>query len=180
MSREERGPDGPAEELALLEHVARTIGDFVLVTDLSGRLTWVNDAVLDRSGWTRDELLGRSWELFLPPSTPPGLAERVVRKTRAGGFRGDVRNVTRAGEEFWVALKTSVLRKDGQPQRPRTVALTQLPAVSQTRGSTRHAAIGACSQDPHDLLVALGRHHGVGGIGNVAASAPRVRMTWAA
>ena len=117
MNPGERGPDGPAEELALLEHVARTIGDFVLVTDLSGRLTWVNDAVLDRSGWTRDELLGRSWELFLPPSTPPGLAERVVRETRAGGFRGDVRNVTRAGEEFWVALKTSVLRKDGQPHR---------------------------------------------------------------
>ena len=117
MSREERGPDGPAEELALLEHVTRTIGDFVLVTDLSGNLTWVNDAVLERSGWAREELLGRSWHLFFPTSTPPALAERIARETRAGGFRGDVRNVTRAGEEFWVALKTSVLRKDGRPHR---------------------------------------------------------------
>ena len=41
-------PFGPEEELALLEHLARSIADFVLVTDLEGRLTWVNDAVLER------------------------------------------------------------------------------------------------------------------------------------
>ena len=110
-------PFGPEEEAALLEHLARSSADFVLVTDLEGNLTWVNDAVLERSGWTREELIGRSWQLFLAPSNPPGLAERMARETRAGGFRGDVLNVTRTGEEFWVALRTSVLRKDGHPHR---------------------------------------------------------------
>jgi len=110
-------PFGPDEERALLEHLARASADFVLVTDLEGRLTWVNDAVLERSGWTREELLGKPWPLFLSPSNPPGFAERVAHETREGGFRGDVLNVTRTGEEFWVALRTSVLRKDGKPHR---------------------------------------------------------------
>ena len=55
MSPGGRGPYGPEEELALLEHVARSIGDFVLVMDAEGRLTWVNEAVLERSGWTRED-----------------------------------------------------------------------------------------------------------------------------
>ncbi len=105
----------PEEELALLEHVARTIGDFVLVTDVEGRLTYVNDAVLERSGWTREELLGRPWRLFLAPSNPPGLERRIVEETRAGGFRGDLRNVTKDGQEFWVALRTSALEREGRP-----------------------------------------------------------------
>ena len=52
-------PFGPDEERALLEHLARASADFVLVTDLEGRLTWVNDAILERSNWTREELLGK-------------------------------------------------------------------------------------------------------------------------
>ena len=103
-------PDG---DFALLEHIARTIGDFVLVTDIEGNLTWVNEAVLARSGWTRAELLGRPWQLFLGDVNPPGLAERIVAGTRAGGFQGDILNVTRQGEAFWVALRTSILLRDG-------------------------------------------------------------------
>ncbi len=103
-------PDG---DFALLEHVARTIGDFVLVTDIHGNLTWVNEAVLARSGWSRDELIGKPWQLFLGDANPPGLAERITAATRAGGFRGDIRNVTRQGEVFWVALRTSLLLRDG-------------------------------------------------------------------
>ncbi len=114
MSPGGRDPYGPEEELALLEHVARSIGDFVLVTDGDGRITYVNEAVLARSGWTREELLGRPWQLFLAPSNPPGLSERIAAETLAGGFRGDLLNVTRSGEEFWVALRTSILRRDGE------------------------------------------------------------------
>ena len=114
MSPESRGPYGPAEELALLEHVARTIGDFVLVTDADGKLTYVNEAILARSGWSREELLGKPWQLFLADANPPGLAERIVAATRAGGFMGDLLNVTRSGEVFWVALRTSILRRGGE------------------------------------------------------------------
>jgi len=110
------GPGGsyaPEGDFALLEHVARTIGDFVLVTDIEGKLTWVNEAVLARSGWTRDELLGKPWRLFLGDVNPPGLAEKITAATRAGGFQGDILNVTKQGEVLWVALRTSILLRGG-------------------------------------------------------------------
>ncbi len=104
-------PDGDFE---LLEHVARTIDDFVLVTDTDGNLTYVNEAILARSGWTRDELLGKPWRLFLGDVNPPGLVETISVATRAGGFRGDILNVTRQGEVLWVSLRTSLLLRDGK------------------------------------------------------------------
>jgi PAS domain S-box-containing protein len=107
----EYGPDGDFE---LLEHVARTIDDFVLVTDVQGNLTYVNEAVLARSGWTREELLGKQWRLFLGDVNPPGLADAITAATRSGGFRGDIRNVTRQGEVLWVSLQTSLLLRDGE------------------------------------------------------------------
>ena len=73
----------------------------------------MNEAILERSGWSREELLGRPWQLFLADANPPGLAERISAATRAGGFQGDLLNVTRSGEVFWVALRTSILRRDG-------------------------------------------------------------------
>ena len=109
-----KGPFAPNEELGLLDQVARAIDDFVLVIDLEGRIAWVNEAVVERSGWTREELLGRPWQVFLSPRNRPGLVERIAREARDGGFQGDVLNVTRSGEEVWVALRTSVLRREGQ------------------------------------------------------------------
>ena len=92
------GPYGPEGELALLEHVARTIGDFVLVTDVDGNLTWVNEAVLERSGWTR-ERAPRAAVAALPRRREPARPRRdgSSTATRAGGFRGDILNVTQAG-----------------------------------------------------------------------------------
>ena len=114
MSPEVRGEDSPAADLTLFEQVARAIDDFVLVVDLQGRLTHVNDAAVERSGWLREELLGKPWTVFLPPAERDELAARIADETRAGGFRGDVKNVTKSGKALWVALRTSVLRRDGK------------------------------------------------------------------
>ena len=114
MSPAGRGEEPPGGDLTLFEQVARAIDDYILVVDLEGRLTHVNDAAVERSGWTREELLGRPWTVFLPSAGRDALTARIAEETRAGGFRGDVRNVTKAGEEFWVALRTSVLRHDGR------------------------------------------------------------------
>lgn len=81
----EYGPDGDFE---LLEHVARTIDDFVLVTDVQGNLTYVNEAVLARSGWTREELLGKQWRLFLGDVNPPASPTRSRRRPAPAGFAG--------------------------------------------------------------------------------------------
>ncbi|MCK6684785.1 MAG: response regulator [Thermoanaerobaculia bacterium] len=101
-----------ADELARLAHVARSMGDFVVITDLEGRIDFVNQAVLDRFGYCQEELLGQKARIFLSSRNPPGLAGQVFQLTSSGaGFSGDVINVTRSGEEFWVSMTTSLLRE---------------------------------------------------------------------
>ena len=100
-----------AEELARLAHVTRSIGDFVLITDREGRIQWVNEAFLARTGWAGAELLGQPARVLLSASNRPGLTDEIRAVREAGGFRGDVLNATKEGEEFWVSLTTSVLKR---------------------------------------------------------------------
>jgi PAS domain S-box-containing protein len=42
-----------------------------VMLDRESRITYCNDALLEATGWTRDEVLGRSWfDVFTPPGTP--------------------------------------------------------------------------------------------------------------
>jgi PAS domain S-box-containing protein len=102
------------EELVRMAHVAQSTGDFVVLTDLAGHITFVNRAVVERFGYTEKELLGQLARIFLSPRNPPGLAAQIMRQTLSGSrFRGDMVNVTRSGEEFWVSVTTSLLM-DGE------------------------------------------------------------------
>ncbi|KAA0256457.1 MAG: PAS domain S-box protein [Acidobacteria bacterium] len=99
------------EELARLAHVTRSIGDFVVLTDVEGRIQWVNQAVMDRMGWTAEELVGQPARVLLSPVNRPGLVEELRQARMSEGFRGDLVNRTKGGEDFWVSLTTSVIRR---------------------------------------------------------------------
>lgn len=99
----------------LLALVTESISDFVVVTDLEGRISHANRAMLERFGYRLEDLRGRLARLLLAPDNPPELVERIRRDTAAGGFTGDVRNVTANGDTFWVSLRTSLVAREGEP-----------------------------------------------------------------
>ena len=135
-------PDG---DFALLEHVARTIDDFVLVTDAEGNLTYVNEAVLARSGWTRDELLGKPWRLFLGDVNPPDLAETITAATRSGTSFGRRKTCPGTVTRRTVSHDSSVARSSGvSAPSPFSACTTQAgTCVSQSR---RAGSSSRCNQ----------------------------------
>jgi PAS domain S-box-containing protein len=103
------------EQMARLAQVVESVSDYIVIADPRGRIQYVNRPVLARYGYTEAELLGQSSEIFLSPGNPSNLREELLNQTLAGGWKGDLLNITKHGSEFWVYLTTSVLLHDNQP-----------------------------------------------------------------
>lgn len=98
------------EQLRLLETAISRLNDIVLITDAeidaSGpRIVFVNDAFERRTGYSREEVLGRSPRLLQGPNTQRAELERIGAALRSWQpARGELINYTKAGKEFWIEL----------------------------------------------------------------------------
>ncbi len=86
---------------------------------VDGRFLRVNDKLCAITGYTRDELLGRTFsDLTLPEDRPTGDEARreILARTRTD-FAVEKRYVRKNGGVFWVSVVTALLRDDaGEPR----------------------------------------------------------------
>ncbi|MFA6233867.1 MAG: response regulator [Bacteroidota bacterium] len=102
-------------QIAQLAHVVESVGDYIVITDLRGKIQYVNKPILERFGYAEAELIGQPSRLFLSPGNPSNLGKELIEQTLTGGWKGDLLNITKHGDEFWVYVTTSLLTHDGHP-----------------------------------------------------------------
>ena len=72
-------------------------------TDLKGIITYANDAFVELSGYTREELIGKNHNLVRHPDMPPQAFEDLWRTIKTGlPWRGIVKNRAKDGDHYWV------------------------------------------------------------------------------
>ncbi len=72
-------------------------------TDPQGIITEVNDAFAEVSGFTREELIGKSHNLVRHPDMPPAAFEDLWRTIQKGKlWHGYVKNRCKNGDHYWV------------------------------------------------------------------------------
>ncbi len=84
-----------------------------VILDSSGNIAFCNNAFAVFSGWSRDELKGRSWfELFVPEDLREKMVDGRLEAVRRGlaSMNGENRLVLRNGEERVVVWNTTILR----------------------------------------------------------------------
>lgn len=83
-------------------------------TDLKGVITYANEAFVEISGYTLDELLGRSHNIVRHPDMPPAAFEDMWRTLQSGKpWRGIVKNRCKDGGYYWVdACVVPITRHD--------------------------------------------------------------------
>ncbi len=102
------------EDLRLLTSVVADSPTMVMITDTDDRLEYVNGAFEKRTGWTSDEVRGRTPEFMLNERTRPETWAELMSTLEAGGaWRGEVYNTTRAGETWLAVSQVFVLRGAG-------------------------------------------------------------------
>jgi len=95
----------------------------ITVTDLEGKILYLNRRILDSLGYEADELLGREVEAIYGESVEPELAERIRRDTLEGGWHGEIVARRKDGSVFPVYLETSPIPDEsGKPVVTVTVA----------------------------------------------------------
>lgn len=109
-------PPGLAQASFPLEQVVAATQDMILVTaaDLDSpgpTIVYVNPAFTERTGYTAEEVLGRSPRLMQGPGTDHEMLRRVTEELRAGRVgRATVVNYARDGAPYWVEMRVVPLR----------------------------------------------------------------------
>jgi aerotaxis receptor len=116
-------------------------------TDLKGIITYANDAFVELSGFSREELIGKNHNLVRHPDMPPQAFEDLWRTVKAGlPWRGVVKNRAKDGDHYWVDAFVVPVRENDrtvgymsvrtEPSRER---VAQAEALYQQMNQTRKA-----------------------------------------
>ncbi|WP_374267393.1 response regulator, partial [Zoogloea sp.] len=111
-----RAREAAQAALRKLSLVVEQTPSSVLITDLEGRIEYVNDAFVHLSGYSRDVLIGANPRLLKSGRTPPETYREMWATLLAGRiWRGELVNRTRSGEERIEAMSITPLRQpDGR------------------------------------------------------------------
>ena len=97
------------------ERVFRDTDGLISKTDLKGRISFVNDAFVYISGYTREELLGQPHNLVRHPDVPEEAFDDLWKTIKAGKpWTAIVKNRCKNGDYYWVEANVIPLREGGQ------------------------------------------------------------------
>ncbi|MCD6076472.1 MAG: diguanylate cyclase domain protein [Ramlibacter sp.] len=109
------------QHLVLLEGSIARLNDIVIITEAAPfrapgpRIVFVNEAFERRTGYTRDEVIGRSPRILQGPDTQRAQLDRIrAALEQWERVRVDLINYTKAGEPYWVDLDVSPVWDDAR------------------------------------------------------------------
>jgi PAS domain S-box-containing protein len=84
-------------------------------TDLKGNITYVNDAFVEMSGFTREELIGKNHNIVRHPDMPPSAFKWLWDTMHEGlPWRGIVKNRCKNGDHYWVKALASPIKENSK------------------------------------------------------------------
>lgn len=105
------------DEVAKLSVVASATDNLVIITDAAGVTEWVNDAFVNRTGFTLADVVGKKPGAILQG---PGTDKRAIHRLRGAiaehrSIQEEILNYTRDGEPYWVNIQiTPIHDADGE------------------------------------------------------------------
>ena len=101
------------EEKQRMAEVVERICNLVVIIDASYKMTWVNQAFINFTGYSLEEVVGNSIDILHGPKTDIetlGKIREVLKQEQFYVF--EVLNYTKAGEEYWVEVSISAIYKE--------------------------------------------------------------------
>lgn len=84
-------------------------------TDLKGIITFANDAFVDISGYSRDELLGENHNIVRHPDMPSAVFEEMWKTLKKGNpWHRLIKNRTKSGDFYWVSANIMPVFENAQ------------------------------------------------------------------
>lgn len=104
----------------------------ITTTDLDSRITAVNQAFVDISGYVQDELIGKPHNLIRHPDMPSGAFADLWHTIQSGhSWKGLVKNRCKNGDHYWVDAFVTPIQKDGKTLEYQSVRVKPTDAQAQ-------------------------------------------------
>jgi PAS domain S-box-containing protein len=119
----------------------------VVITDVEGRIEYVNPKFTEVTGYTREEAIGQNPRILKSDEQPPEFYEDLWKTIISGqDWRGEFCNRKKTGETYWESASISPIRDaDGNPTHFVAVKedVTDRKRAEQALLEARHAAEAA-------------------------------------
>ena len=98
------------EELNILSNVAKRTSNLVIITDTRKNITWVNESVETITGYTREELVGKTPKIFQGPLSDPETITFINTKLQQeNSVSAELINYDKQGKPYWVVIQIEPL-----------------------------------------------------------------------
>ena len=98
------------EELYILSNVAKRTSNLVIITDTKKRITWVNESVCSITGYTKEELIGKTPKIFQGPLSDSNTIALInTHLEQEKSIYAEIINYNKNGSPYWVALNIEPL-----------------------------------------------------------------------
>jgi PAS domain S-box-containing protein len=99
------------EELRTFSSALEQSANIVVITDVDGRIQYVNPKFTEITGYTREEALGQKTSILKSGETPRSVYDALWETIRTGGeWRGEFHNRKKNGELYWEYASISPIR----------------------------------------------------------------------
>ncbi len=142
VKRQVRQLADQAEQLERLALVAASTDNMVAVTGADGRIGWVNDAFVRRSGYDLDHAQGQDPARLLDCQAESPVVLRRLRRAlaRGEGARAELRYTTREGVVHWVDLDMRPLRSGAGARRGHVMVAADITEQRQLQAQLERSA----------------------------------------
>ena len=100
------------ENQRLIEIIDR-IHNMVIITDTFGRVSWVNQAFVNFTGYALTDIAGQTTDFLHGPETDKQLQHKIMTALETNNFGVfEVLNYTRTGQQYWIEMTISGIYND--------------------------------------------------------------------
>jgi diguanylate cyclase (GGDEF)-like protein/PAS domain S-box-containing protein len=109
-----RAEDALRESEERFRTVVESLGEGLIISDLEGRILYVNPRIPELSGYAPEELVGKTvYEVLLPAEERETFLERVERRARGISERYEIFYLRKNGSRIWVEVYGVPFRDSG-------------------------------------------------------------------
>ncbi|MAZ89506.1 MAG: hypothetical protein CL693_17880 [Cellvibrionaceae bacterium] len=136
---------------ALWQRLIELSGAAVLLTDVDGTIQFVNQRFTEVSGYSSEDVIGKTPSLLNSGRTPPALHKQIWARIRDGKiWRGRILNRNKAGGLYW-AMQSIAPIHNAQGRMTRFLSVSDNISEWLNRDSNQHGF--------YDSETGVGNHH---------------------
>ncbi|WP_026902868.1 PAS domain S-box protein [Pedobacter glucosidilyticus] len=89
-----------------LEEIVRKVKSLIVITDVEGKIEWVNAAFIELTGYQESEILGkRPWDFILYPEESQEAVDKLNKALKNKEFFNvEVANFSKTGRKYWLQI----------------------------------------------------------------------------